>query len=284
MDDRKIETLLTTIRKGSFSKAAEELSCTQSAVTQAMNSIEAELGFKVLERNHNGIRLTQKGEEILPFIIEVDSALRNLSGEAAGIAAGKTRPIRIGAFSSIANTWLPEIIKNYQSIVHDSDFEISIGTTDMIKWMLEGEIDMALGEESVIKAFRWFPLYVDSYFAVVPDFMADPDKSSITQEELLEHNLLLGTTLTIGEKLKTPAKKQTLIRNDDDYVLVNMVSQGLGVTIIPELSLKSLSQIPDNVVILDIEPSLTRTLGMGVVNNPSRAVLDFATYLRENFK
>ncbi len=284
MDDRKIETLLTTIRKGSFSKAAEELNCTQSAVTQSMNAIEAELGFKVLERNHNGIKLTQKGEEILPYIIDVETALKNLAGESEGIAAGKKRPIKIGAFASIANTWLPEMIKKYQSDHPDVNFQISIGTNDLIKWMLEGEIDMALAEEYVVKAFRWHPLYTEDYYAVVPEAMAVQGRTSITQDELLENNLLMGTTITLGEKLKKPAKNQTIIRNDDDNILVNMVSQGMGVTIIPQLSLKSMRHIPDNVAILEIDPAPTRTLGIGIVNNPARSVSEFAAFLRDNVK
>ncbi len=67
MDDYKIHVLLAAIRTGSFRKAALELNCTQSAVTQAMNSLENELGCKVLLRNHNGIRLTSAGEELLPL-------------------------------------------------------------------------------------------------------------------------------------------------------------------------------------------------------------------------
>ena len=67
MDDYKIHVLLAAIRTGSFRKAALELNCTQSAVTQAMNSLENELGCKVLLRNHNVIRLTSAGEELLPL-------------------------------------------------------------------------------------------------------------------------------------------------------------------------------------------------------------------------
>lgn len=67
MDDYKIHVLLTAIRTGSFRKAALELNCTQSAVTQAMNSLENELGCKVLQRNHNGIRLTPAGRNFCRF-------------------------------------------------------------------------------------------------------------------------------------------------------------------------------------------------------------------------
>ena len=40
MDNRKLHTLITTLRAGSFNKAAQELNCTQSAVTQMMNALE----------------------------------------------------------------------------------------------------------------------------------------------------------------------------------------------------------------------------------------------------
>ena len=69
MDDRKIEVLLATVRTGSFSKAAEETNCTQSAVTQIMNNMEAELNLKILDRSHKGVKLTSAGESLMPYII-----------------------------------------------------------------------------------------------------------------------------------------------------------------------------------------------------------------------
>ena len=64
MDDRKLQVLLATIRTGSFSKAAQELNCTQSAVTQMMNSLEDEINCKVLKRTHSGAKLTLAGEKL----------------------------------------------------------------------------------------------------------------------------------------------------------------------------------------------------------------------------
>ena len=58
MDNRKLHTLITTLRAGSFNKSAQELNCTQSAVTQMMNALENELGCKILSRSHSGVRLT----------------------------------------------------------------------------------------------------------------------------------------------------------------------------------------------------------------------------------
>lgn len=102
MDDNKIRILLAAIRTGSFNKAALEMNCTQSAVTQAMNSLENELGCRVLQRNHSGIRLTPAGEELLPLLVEGEGALTRLAQRAAQVAEGASAPLRIGAFSSVS--------------------------------------------------------------------------------------------------------------------------------------------------------------------------------------
>ena len=86
MDQRKLRTLLTTLRTGSFSKAALELGFTQSAVTQMMNALENELGCKILARSHSGVRLTPDGEALYPLIVEAEAALARLSNQAKALA------------------------------------------------------------------------------------------------------------------------------------------------------------------------------------------------------
>lgn len=114
MDDRKLEVLLAAVRTGSFSKASEELNCTQSAVTQTINSLENELNLKLLERNHRGIKLTESGEQLYPYIVDTERSLRQLKEQSERISSGKTIPLRIGSFSSISSTWLPKRIQEYQ--------------------------------------------------------------------------------------------------------------------------------------------------------------------------
>lgn len=114
MDTNKLQAFLTTLRLGSFSKAAEELHCTQSAISQLMNHMEDELGCQLLIRTHRGIDLTSDGRALLPAIMTAAAALDKLANEADALRKGQQLPIRIGAFSSISNTWLPALIKKYR--------------------------------------------------------------------------------------------------------------------------------------------------------------------------
>ena len=66
MDDGKLRALLTAVDCGSFSKAAAQLGYTQSAMTHLVNKLEAEIGCTLLERDSQGIRLTDAGTIIAP--------------------------------------------------------------------------------------------------------------------------------------------------------------------------------------------------------------------------
>ena len=65
MDDGKLRALLTAVECGSFSKAAARLGYTQSAMTHLVNKLEAEVGCTLLERDSQGIRLTDAGRHLL---------------------------------------------------------------------------------------------------------------------------------------------------------------------------------------------------------------------------
>ena len=64
MDIAKIKVVLLALEKKSFSKAAEELSYTPSALSHIADSLESELGVKILNRTFTGIELTENGKII----------------------------------------------------------------------------------------------------------------------------------------------------------------------------------------------------------------------------
>mgnify|MGYP001072228177 FL=1 len=82
MDDSKLRAVLTAVQCGSFGKAAAQLGYTQSAMTHLVNKLEAELGCTLLVRSSHGVRLSEEGEHLLPYINQVISACDALRSEA----------------------------------------------------------------------------------------------------------------------------------------------------------------------------------------------------------
>jgi DNA-binding transcriptional LysR family regulator len=63
---RRLEYFVAVARHGQFTRAADELWITQSALSQQVRRLEAELGVELLRRTSRGVELTPPGEELLP--------------------------------------------------------------------------------------------------------------------------------------------------------------------------------------------------------------------------
>ena len=87
MDTKKFEAMVTAVTQGSFTRAADMLGYTQSGLTHMMNALEGEVGFRLLERGHFGIRLTPDGARIMPLIHQFLEASDRLSEEIRAIKA-----------------------------------------------------------------------------------------------------------------------------------------------------------------------------------------------------
>lgn len=280
MDERKLQAVLASVHTGSFSKAAMELNFSQSAVSQMMNSFEEELGCRILERNHNGIRLTPEGEELLPYIVNAEASLTQLRRHAELVAKGRKAPIRIGTFSSISTTWLPEILLSYQKLHPEVVFDIRVGTDAISEWMLDGKIDLALGDARRCKDFRWYPLIEDPYYAILPGELITEEERSITQKEFSKYPLIMAPMNALDQYMDVSSDKQINVTCDNDSTLLAMVSQGLGVTAMPKLSLQN---IPDNVKVLELIPTPIRVLGVAIPNSPNKDAEEFCRFLLTHY-
>lgn len=65
---QKMQVLLETVRAGSFTRAAERLSYSQSGVSRMVADLEADWGFKVLDRGHEGVVLSADGRQVMPAV------------------------------------------------------------------------------------------------------------------------------------------------------------------------------------------------------------------------
>ena len=276
MDDRKLKTFLTAVRTGSFSKTAEELNFSQSAVSQMMNSLESELGCKILERTHSGIKLTSTGEELFPFILQAETSLALLRKHAEVIAEGEAAPIRIGCFASISKAWLPMILHEYQELYPEANFEIMVGDHNLMQWLQDGLVDVVLADVKMDNEAAWYPLFEEDYYVVMPASFVAEEKEAISQEEFSKYPLILAPSNPFHQFLDKFKKKAIKVSVDDDSTLLAMVEQRLGVTIMPEICLQN---VPENVRILKLNPARTRTLGMAVTESANKSVEKFCGYL-----
>ncbi len=102
MPQDKYQTVMAVIETGSLTRAAEELGCTQSAVSHCLDALEQELGFAVLRRRRGRVHLTAEGERLLPAMRNYLSAAEQLRQTASSIRGLESGTVRIGTFTSVA--------------------------------------------------------------------------------------------------------------------------------------------------------------------------------------
>ncbi len=144
MELREIETFLAIVQCGTFSRAAERLGYSQSAVTVQIRQLEGELGVRLFDRVPRGAVLTEQGRAFAFHANEVMGAVRaaRASVEEPGGSAGEMRGvIRLGSAESISTAILPELLVEFHERCPLVQVVVS---TDRRESMIEGLRNNAL--------------------------------------------------------------------------------------------------------------------------------------------
>ncbi|NRD79847.1 LysR family transcriptional regulator [Bacillus sp. BRMEA1] len=273
---------IKAIETGSFTKAAEELGYTQSAISQMVHSLEEELSTTLIKRSRTGITLTPDGEEFLPFIRNIYNSHRELLEKQKEMKGLQSGLIRIGTFSSVSCHWMPELMRDFKEHYPAVHFELHQGNyTDISKWIHEGKVDFGFVNPKAVSKLSTVPLEEDEMLAVLPAAhpLANQDKVSLkeltTEPYILLNEGEISEPLTIFNQHNFEPNIQ--YRVYDDYTIMSMIEQGLGISILPKLVL---SRCPYHIVTKSISPAVVRTISLAykdkrILPIASRFFIDF---------
>lgn len=282
------DAFIKIVETGSFSKAAEELGYTQSAISQMVHALEEELSATLMIRSRKGISLTPDGEQFLPYIQNVYHShleLREKKKEMQGLESGI---IRIGSFNSVSCNWLPGLIKEFKEQYPSVHFDLKQGEyTNINNWIKDGSVDFGFINPDAVSDLTVLPLRSDEMLAVFhPEHFLASHKE-VTLKELLSEPYILLDEGDFSEPMEFFRQKKITpniqYRVYDDYTIMSMVEKGLGVSILPKLVL---SRYHQNIVAKPIKPMIVRTIALAYKNKnvlpiASRYFIDF---ILEKFK
>lgn len=101
---KAIQVFDVVARAGNLTQAAASLAITQSAISYHLQILEAKIGAKLFERTSRGVRLTESGEKLVPFVRE---GLRAIETGLALVTPAPTRPVvRVAVLPMFASRWL----------------------------------------------------------------------------------------------------------------------------------------------------------------------------------
>ncbi|MCF2527921.1 LysR family transcriptional regulator [Yinghuangia soli] len=272
-DLQRLRVLREVAQYGSFSKAAAALHVTASAVSQQIAALERGLGAAVVERSPRGVVLTESGRLLVEAEEIVSAELRHVRDRIARLAAGRAR-LTVATFTSGGRHLLPAALAHFA--VGHPDVELNVvqhEPEDALPLLREGGADLALayhfdgpvpvraGDRS---GLAWEPLMEDPMSAVLPAGHPLAGRDAVDLSELAEDTWVMGCSKTAAylRRLAATAGFELKVSGSttDYFFAVSLVAAGLGVTLVPFVSLVNLP--PDVAVVPLRPPRPTRYLGI----------------------
>lgn len=242
----RFETMAKVVELGSFTAAAEALNMTQSAVSHAVASLETEWGVSLFVRDRKkGITLTDTGETLLPHIREVLNRVEKIQQEIALTKNIESGLIRIGTFASASACLLPKLLVSYQKKHPKIEFKFYEGTyEEILEWLDSGIIDVGfVVKGKVDESFDLLPLMKDKMVVAYHENHRFKQQPIVDMEELADEPFIMPTGMYQSHVedifAEAQIKPSILFEVHDCTTIARMVGEGLGVTIGPELFLKT---------------------------------------------
>ncbi len=257
-DVHHLRVFLAVAETLSFTRAAERLFLTQSAVSHQIARLEQEMGVELFDRRGRSVSLTIPGQALAPHARRIFAAME----EATVMVRQSIRPdqgrLRIGASPSACQYIIPEALREFRESFPNYSLSIIPGDSPaVVQQLLEGSIDLGL----VIKPERqknlhFHKLLIDELGFVVSPLHPWAKSGKADRRELRDQRMVLysrnSATFRLVDRylIKMGAPLRDWIELGETGAIKELVKLGLGISIManwivqPELLEKSLVYLP----------------------------------------
>ncbi|MFJ3388151.1 MULTISPECIES: LysR family transcriptional regulator [unclassified Lysinibacillus] len=277
----KYEILNKVAEVASFTKAADALGLTQSAVSHAVSSLEKEFGFALIHRSRAGVTLTSEGNTMLRAMRHVLDAQELLQQEAAHILGVTRGKVRIGVISSISSNWMPEIVRIMDNQFPGIQVELREGDYyEIEQWLLSGEVDAGFLNGQKSKQYQFTELQQDPLLCIVSDKSLLYNKAEIDIVEL-ENMPFIMTSYKGTNDVKVLLEQYHVKPNirfelSEEVGIISMIAHQLGISILPKLVTYNL---PPTIKAIPLKQGGYRTIGIAMKHHASPVTKKFAEIL-----
>jgi LysR family hydrogen peroxide-inducible transcriptional activator len=251
-----------------FGRAAEACAITQPALSMQIKELEEALGGVLLERDARHVGLTKFGEEIAQRVRDILRSVDELGDFARASRDRLAGRLRIGMIPTIAPYLLPTVIGNLTRIHPELEIHVrETLTPKLIRELGEGRLDTAIVALPVSEpSLTEVALFAENFLLVRPG--EDEGTPVPTSETLREMRLLLleeghcfrDQALSFCKMQSSPPRE--VLDASSLSTLVQMVSAGIGVTLIPEMAVAVETRSASVSVARFKNPQPSRTIGM----------------------
>ncbi|MDI3324995.1 LysR family transcriptional regulator [Pontibacterium granulatum] len=283
MDTNTLQAFVAVANTESFSKAANQLFLTQSAISKRVALLEDQLDSRLFDRIGRRVSLTEAGQALLPrahqILMELEDARRaisNLSGEVTGT-------LSLAASHHISLHRLPPVLRAFSARYPKVQLDLRFDESEVAyEGVLRGDLELALITLSLSpdKSIKSIPIWQDVLCYVVSRDHPLADKDQVSLAELTQYTAILPDqntfTRELVEQLFARHGLQLNAGMSTNYLdtIRMMVTIGLGWSLLPESLVRDdLKALP-----VDAEPVQRQ---LGVIHHRDRTLSNAARHLVE---
>ena len=240
---RDLEAFMALESTRHFSRAAERCNLSQSAFSQRIRRIEDTAGVKLFERSTRHVALTPEGSVFADEVRRIEQDLRTALGNLQDLAARRVGRVAVAALPSVAAMWMPTAIAQYHAQHPQIDIQLfDCLAAASLALLREGKVDFAVTAGGDLREFSTRVLRNERYWLVCrPDHPLAP-KRSVSLKQLAGHPMVhMARNSSVRQHLQQVAGVEDLpsstLEVEHLATLAALVAQGLGISIVPELTL-----------------------------------------------
>lgn len=285
------EVISAVCETENFTRAAQRLNYSQSAVSQTIQSYENTIGITLFERSKTGVKP-------LPGVTPIIESLKIIAREekkikifAESIRDLDQGTVRLGCLSRIATKWFPDIFKEFGKQFPNIRYEMTAGSFyDLQKDLKNETVDFAFISSMAARGFSFTPVLKDEMVVLLPEGHRLAKQEIVDIQDLCSENIIItseGLDFEIGailKALKTQKNDARYVFNDD-IVIMKFVEQGFGVCILPRLFLDIMGSSFD-IEVRSFHKKYYRILGIAYPNKEYMTPVStkFVDYILKWFK
>ena len=238
---RQLRAFVGVVEAGSFTVASKSLGVTQSGLSQSISGLETALGVSLVSRERDGVVLTEIGAQVLADAETALRAVERLHQRCSAYRDLAVGTLTVGSVGSVAAKLLPGPLKALRDQHPALEVYLFEGTDEEIaEWVLEGVVDVGFTAETR-SGLAETEIASDEYVAVLPKDHPAKGKKRMALSDLGEEPFVMPgascepSIRAMFDEAGASPKVACTVRGTSS--LLSMVVAGIGVTIVPELSL-----------------------------------------------
>jgi DNA-binding transcriptional LysR family regulator len=257
---RQVRYFIAVAENGSVTGAAQQLSVSQSTVTEAVKGLEDELGVPLIERQARGVSLTYKGQQFLRhahrILAEVNDAQRALRGREAPLAG----TLQLGVTTLVAGYCLSDLLARFRRVFPAVQVSAVEDTREYLEHLLlNGEIDVAVIIVSNLQDN--VALETESYHLWLPAGHRLLRSGPVSLKEMAEEALIVLSVDEVEEVTgrywrQAGVRPKVAFRTRSVEAVRSLVATGAGLAVLPDLAYRPWSLEGDRIEARAIEEPL----------------------------